>query len=142
MSPLPAGTNLFTRTLMRRFGRKAGRKVKCEPCPADLIVDERFDLRPLGIGATILHTPGHSPGSISLIVDDEIAIVGDTMVGTFPGKIFPPFADDVKGVVQSWGKLLETGCRLFLPAHGSGNSRELVEKLWRKREQRESAIDH
>jgi glyoxylase-like metal-dependent hydrolase (beta-lactamase superfamily II) len=79
---------------------------------------------------------------MSVIVGDEIAIVGDTMVGTFPGKIFPPFADDVEGVVQSWGKLLETGCRLFLPAHGSGNSRELVEKLWREREQRESAIEH
>jgi glyoxylase-like metal-dependent hydrolase (beta-lactamase superfamily II) len=118
---------------MRRFGRKASTKMKCEPCPADFLVDSRFDLEDLGLNAYILHTPGHTSGSMSVIVGDEIAIVGDTMVGTFPRSIFPPFADDVPELIRSWGKLLHTGCRIFLPAHGSANGRELVEKAAGKR---------
>ncbi len=69
---------------------------------------------------------------MSLIVDDEIAIVGDAMFGIFPGSIFPPFGDDKLQITQSWKLLLETGCRLFLPAHGTANSREQVEKSVRR----------
>jgi glyoxylase-like metal-dependent hydrolase (beta-lactamase superfamily II) len=82
----------------------------------------------MGFNAYILHTPGHSSGSVSIIVDDEIALVGDTMFGIFPWSVFPPFADDVKQMTESWGKLLETNCRLFLPGHGTANKRSLVQK--------------
>jgi glyoxylase-like metal-dependent hydrolase (beta-lactamase superfamily II) len=133
MSSLPAGTNFFTRPLMRNFGLKATKKMSYDPCPADFIVDDRFDLEDLGINAYILHTPGHSAGSMSVVVGNEIAIVGDAMVGTFPGMIFPPFADDVPEMIRSWGKLLQSGCRIFLPSHGSANSRELLEREAGKR---------
>jgi glyoxylase-like metal-dependent hydrolase (beta-lactamase superfamily II) len=45
---------------------------------------------------------------ISIIIDDEIAIVGDAMVGTIPDSIYPPFADDKKLLIKSWKKLLKT----------------------------------
>jgi len=64
---------------------------------------------------------------MSLIVDDEIAIVGDAMFGIFPNSIFPPFADNVPVMIKSWRKLLDTKCMLFLPAHGTKNSRRLVD---------------
>ncbi len=66
---------------------------------------------------TILPTPGHSCGSISVLVDHEIACVGDAMVHV--GKtIYPPFADDEKTLKDSWQVLANTSCNLFLPAHG------------------------
>ncbi len=65
-----------------------------------------------------------------MIVNNEIALVGDAMVGMFKNSIYPPFACDTEQMVESWGKLLETGCSLFLPAHGTENSRELVEKQY------------
>jgi hypothetical protein len=72
-------------------------------------------------------------GSISLIIDDEIAAVGDAMVGTLPGKIYPPFADDVPELIRSWEILLNTGCGTFLPAHGSAKRRQLVEgESWKR----------
>ena len=43
------------------------------------------------------------------------------------------FADDVKLMIDSWGKLLDTGCFLFLPSHGSANKRCLVEREFYKR---------
>jgi glyoxylase-like metal-dependent hydrolase (beta-lactamase superfamily II) len=98
-------------------------------------VDNLLDLNDLGINACIMHTPGHTSGSISVIVDDEIAIVGDTMFGVFGGSVFPPFAENVLQMIQSWGKLLQTNCKVFIPSHGTANSRSLVEKDYVKRVQ-------
>jgi glyoxylase-like metal-dependent hydrolase (beta-lactamase superfamily II) len=87
-------------------------------------------------GLTALATPGHTPGSASVVVDGEIAIVGDTMHGVFPGNARPPFACDEAALLQSWRKLMETGCRNFLPAHGGWRSNETVRKQiagWTKR---------
>jgi glyoxylase-like metal-dependent hydrolase (beta-lactamase superfamily II) len=104
-----------------------------ESCPTDLLVEERMDLTGMGFNACILHTPGHTFGSISLIVDDEIALVGDCMFGVFKGSAFPPFALDTRQMINSWGKLLNTGCRIFLPSHGTADSRELVQRDFDRR---------
>jgi hydroxyacylglutathione hydrolase len=97
------------------------------------LVDDRFDLNEFGFNAYLMHNPGHTGGSMSLIVDDEIAIVGDAMFGVFKWSVFPPFAEDSAQMIKSWGKLLATNCSLFLPSHGSANIRMLVEKDLKKR---------
>jgi hydroxyacylglutathione hydrolase len=132
-SIVPHGTNRLGRLLIDRLGRKFARSVVCEPCRADVLVDERLDLDGCGYNAYILHTPGHSPGSMSVIVDDEIALVGDAMFGIFPWSVFPPFAADSEQMVASWGKLLATDCRLFLPAHGRADGRTLLQKDFAQR---------
>ncbi len=132
-SVLPDGSNRFARFLVARLRRLAAGRARCDPCRADVLAGERLDLGEFGIGAYVLHTPGHTPGSQSVIVDDEIALVGDAMFGVFPGSVFPPFACDAERLVASWGRLLDTGCRLFLPSHGSANSRRLVERDRRQR---------
>ena len=96
-----------------------------EPTDFDVSVDGEFRLEPFGFPGYVLPTPGHSPGSISAIIDDEIAIVGDAMFGVFAGSVFPPFADDVRLMVESWKKLLDTGCGTYLPGHGSERSKNL-----------------
>jgi len=84
-------------------------------------VEENFDLIEYGINAYVLLTEGHTSGSISVIVDNEIAVVGDAMVHTVNDNIFPPFANHPERITFSWEKLLNTGCRNFLPAHGKEN---------------------
>ena len=125
---LPCGTNALSHMLVKLLTKGMVRRLNYHPCPCDLQVDTVFDLNAYGSNAYILHTPGHTPGSMSLIVDNELAIVGDAMFGIWKGSVFPPFANDVAMMVKSWGKLLETGCRLFFPAHGSLNSRMLLQK--------------
>jgi hydroxyacylglutathione hydrolase len=124
---IPRGTNLFTRFIVNFLVPALKMKLDFEPCQPDIIADKPFDLRPYGFNAYILHTPGHSPGSQSVIIDDEIALTGDTMFGVFPGSIFPPFADKKDELITSWSELLETKCFLFLPSHGTANSRELLQ---------------
>lgn len=132
-SVLPEGTNRFARFLVARLRHLAAGRARCAPCRADVLAGERLDLREYGIGAYALHTPGHTPGSQSVIVDDEIALVGDAMFGVFPGSAFPPFATDADQLVASWGRLLETGGRLFLPSHGWANPRRLLERDYKIR---------
>jgi hydroxyacylglutathione hydrolase len=130
---VPHGTNRLGRLLIDGIGKKFAPNFECSPCRPDILVDEVLSLADYGFNAHIMHTPGHSPGSQSVIVDDEIALVGDAMFGIFPWSVFPPFASDARQMVESWGKLLATGCRLFLPSHGTANGRELVQKDYDKR---------
>lgn len=130
------GTNALTRLMVAGLGKLFARRARYEPCRPDIQVDPAFDLREFGLKADILHTPGHTPGSLSVIVDDEIALVGDAMFGVFPGSVLPPYAVDAGELVRSWGKLLATKCRLFLPAHGSANPRQLAAKDYDKRSAR------
>jgi len=123
-----SGTNIFSRMIVKLLSGMISGIVRCEPCSYDIIIDSLFDLSPFGFNAYILHTPGHSPGSVSIIVDDQIALVGDTMIGAFKWTVFPPFACDTNLLIKSWGRLLDTKCKLFIPSHGSVNSRSLVEK--------------
>lgn len=131
-STLPEGTMWFSRLLINAIGRKLQHRFIYKPVKAEVTLNEKYDLAGYGVNGYILPTPGHTSGSISVIVDNEIAIVGDAMFGIIPGKIFPPFANDVPAMIQSWKTLLDTGCRLFLPAHGRERSREVVEKEYNR----------
>lgn len=123
---VPGGTNAVTRRLVATLGRIVEAR-GVEPSPGDILVDTVYDLNPLGLNAYVLPTPGHSPGSMSVVVDEEIAMVGDAVFGVFKWSVLPPYADDVAGTVESWGRLLETGCGLFLPGHGWAKSRSELE---------------
>jgi glyoxylase-like metal-dependent hydrolase (beta-lactamase superfamily II) len=127
------GTNALTRLVVAGLGKHFARRARYEPCRANFQVDPSFDLREFGFKAYAQHTPGHTAGSLSVIVDDEIALVGDAMFGIFPWSVFPPYAEDAGLLVEGWGRLLATHCRLFLPAHGTANPRRLVESDFTKR---------
>jgi hydroxyacylglutathione hydrolase len=138
---IPKGTNLITHIIVNSLIKKLYSRFRYEPCQYDFLVDSVFDLNDLGFNACIMHTPGHTIGSMSIIVDNEVALVGDTMFGIFKWSVFPPYADDIEQMIDSWGRLLETGCSVFIPSHGSANSRALVQKDYNERSHR-LAINH
>lgn len=130
-SPMPAGTNAFSAGMVRNFSQKLVKTVRYKSCKADILANDALNL---SSGINIIHTPGHTIGSLSIIVDQEIALVGDTLFGIFPGSCFPPFADDVTSLIKSWESLVNSGCGLFLPSHGWGRTRdELAQNLKSKK---------
>ena len=73
-----------------------------------------------GIPGRIVHTPGHSQGSITVLLDSGDAFVGDLAmygwpISRTPGM--PLFAEDVEAVRGSWRKLIGLGACTFHPAH-------------------------
>ena len=131
-TPIPEGTYAVTRGLVT-IGRKIGPAFRYDPCTADHVFTDRFDLNRFGINGYVIHTPGHSPGGATLVIDDVIAIAGDSIIGTTPGKPFPPFADDVELLINTWGKILDTGCETILPGHGKPVSRDEMKDEYNRR---------
>lgn len=127
-TPLPRGTFLVTRWLTALGNRIGPARFGYEAFIPDLLIrgGQPVDGKTPGIHA--IKTKGHTRGSISLIIDQEVAIVGDAMFGIFRNSIYPPFADDKEAMVSSWNKLLQTGCRIYLPGHGRPIRRALLRK--------------
>jgi hydroxyacylglutathione hydrolase len=135
-SPFPAGTNLWGHLVSALGQRFLGRFTTFTPLEAELQISQPYSLHHLGIPASVLPTPGHSPGSLSLILNQHTALVGDSLFGILPHTAFPPFAGDPALLLQSWRALLGTGCTIFLPGHGRPVSRSLLEKSLAEQERK------
>jgi len=89
-----------------------------------IVDDDDFKLlKRIGIDGKILYTPGHSEDSISVLLSDGSAIVGDLAMNPFYFKIChnkyrPIWLQDIKEVHKSWGKLVDYGAKMIYPAHG------------------------
>lgn len=94
--------------------------------------DEEFSLTEFGIAGKVVSTPGHSPGSISIVLSTGEAFVGDLAMNAFPMRLnagLPIFADDLEIVRKSWRLLLGYGVRMIYPSHGRPFAAERIEKL-------------
>jgi len=120
----PRGTTALTQVISF-LGRTIGKRVGgYDPVSPDIIMKDRFSLEAYGLDGYVLATPGHTIGSVSVILDNEHAMVGDTLFNIFRKSLFPPFADDPDELLKSWTKLYETGCRQFYPGHGKPFGRD------------------
>jgi hydroxyacylglutathione hydrolase len=129
---LPHGTFWITE-FIAATGRLIGKsKFGYEPFQPDILITGDYNLDVEGVSIKITETLGHSADSVSIIVDNEIAVVGDEMIGVFRNSVFPPFADDVLKMLASWYKLLETDCNIFLPGHGKEISRAVLQNEFEK----------
>ena len=139
-NPVIFGTTHFTRLLTNLFGKRVLSLAHYTPVTPDITFNETFDLNPFGVNAYLLHTPGHSSGSACVIVNREIALVGDTLFGVFRNAVFPPFADLPLVLIESWRMLLDTDCTLFLPSHGGEITRELLQREYANYRKRAEAF--
>jgi glyoxylase-like metal-dependent hydrolase (beta-lactamase superfamily II) len=129
----PMGTGFVSKTVTwfsNAFFRKA---CSYRPVEPEVLLTGDTDLTEYGINASIICTPGHTDGSISVVVDDDKAVVGDTVFNLFSTIVYPPWADDVEKLRSSWKKLLDTGCKLFYPAHGLPLPVDTLKRLYEKR---------
>jgi endoribonuclease LACTB2 len=72
----------------------------------------RAFLAKIGIGGEIVHTPGHSDDSVSLLLDSGAAFTGDL---THPAVVTPETAAEV---ARGWARLRELGATTIYPGHG------------------------
>ncbi len=108
-----------------------------EPTKVDLVLpDEDWPLHPYGIHGRVLWTPGHTAGSVSVLLETGEAFVGDLAMNRFPLRLapgLPIFAEDMNQVVASWRKLIDAGARVVYPAHGKPFSSEIICRLLERR---------
>jgi glyoxylase-like metal-dependent hydrolase (beta-lactamase superfamily II) len=76
------------------------------------IAGSRAVLERIGIAGEIVHTPGHSDDSVSLLLDDGSAFTGDLTHPALAGE------GDATVVAASWRLLRERGAARIYPGHG------------------------
>jgi hydroxyacylglutathione hydrolase len=88
--------------------------------------NETLDLSAYGFNGSVVHTPGHTQGSLSVLLDNKSALVGDLIAsGILLGGIMftgrakqPPFEDDPQAVGDALLKLADSGHTTFYMGHG------------------------
>jgi hydroxyacylglutathione hydrolase len=83
--------------------------------------EDEFSLHEYGIPGKIIHTPGHTPGSLSVLLEGGEAFVGDLAMNEIPMRLkpgLPIFGDDLEIIKESWRRLQGMGVQKVYPGHG------------------------
>jgi glyoxylase-like metal-dependent hydrolase (beta-lactamase superfamily II) len=129
LKPSPPGVTVCGRILSTLL-RPLTRFVDVPKAQVDIVVpDDGLSLAEYGIRGEVIYTPGHSPGSISVLLETGDVFVGDLAMNRFPLRLkpgLPIFADDIDRVKQSWKVLLDGGARIVYPGHGKPFSADRI----------------
>lgn len=128
MMHVPGG-NMGTKMLVRAVSWLYGEIPSAEV--GIVIGDDGLSLEEYGISGRIVYTPGHSMGSVSVLLDSGDAFVGDLAMNKLPfrfGPGLPTIAEDKESVKESWKKLLGFGATTVYPAKGKPFSAEVIKK--------------
>jgi glyoxylase-like metal-dependent hydrolase (beta-lactamase superfamily II) len=108
------------------FGERMGRKFDCfQP---DIALEDGQDLAVYGYPAKIIHTPGHTPGSIAILTEDEQLFAGDTLANrNKPEGAW--FIENEQELQASLVRLKKTNTRIIYPGHGRPFSGEALTSL-------------
>lgn len=105
-------------------------KMKVEGIEPDIIIDNEFELGAYGIAGKIISTPGHTPGSISVILENKQVIVGDLIMAFFPKTKpnYPMVAHDISEVKKSIKKVMMYSPNQIYISHGGPFTAETIIK--------------
>ena len=100
--------------------------LKFEPFGPAVRLKDDMALDEYGLpGARVVETPGHTGGSVSVLLGDGQAVVGDVLMGGGLGGKWRPrdvryhyFAEDFAAIRRSTARLLGLGVAKWHPGHG------------------------
>lgn len=107
-------------------------KVKSVPVEPDIILRDGDKLGRYGGRGRVILTPGHTAGSISILLPNGECIVGDLLMrGLRMGSpSYPWFAEDLSQVRESLQRVIAAGATTLLPAHGGPFSVACLQKAF------------
>ena len=89
---------------------------------ADIVLDDKgLSLKEYGIPGNIVYTPGHTYGSVSVLLETGDAFIGCLAQNKAP-FVFKPrlpiYAKDYDLLKKSWKKVIDQGAKTIYPGHG------------------------
>jgi len=124
---IPKGVNLkgkITQPLIFSF------KIPFPKFTPDIFLNnDSYPLFEFGIDGQIIHTPGHTIGSISVILNSGEAFVGCMAHNGFPFRLkpgLPIYAQDIGAIKENWKALIDIGTIFVYPGHGKAFPIELI----------------
>ena len=102
----------------------------------DLVVqgEAEYGLHDIGVPGKIIPTPGHTGDSISLVMDDGDAFVGDAASNFFPFlglRHRPIVAKSMPRVLESWDRIIKAQAKTVFPSHGEPFGIDSLAKQYR-----------
>jgi len=116
--PPPPVRSAIWRVLFRLLGPVLP---QADPAPVDVILQDGDHLELLG-GSTVVHVPGHTPGSIALHFPSErLLVCGEAIDHRWDRLGLPPkpFIDDMNQALASLRRLAELEFDVLCPGHGA-----------------------
>jgi len=119
----------FSRALLKPMLKK---KMTLPPAKVDIALDDQgMSLKEYGIQGKIVYTPGHTYGSISVVLESGDAFVG-CMAHNRPPFVLKPklpiYAKDIELIKKSWKVVINQGAKTIYPAHGKSFPLEKILK--------------
>jgi len=125
---------LYSRNLPEAALKLLVSRMKAEPVEPDIILKgDKGDLAEYGLEAKWLRTPGHTDGSISVVLPGDTAIVGDLVIGRFGFShkpAYPFWVKDVGQLKDSIRRILDLSPRYLLSGHGGPFKAEDVRRIF------------
>lgn len=129
MRPLPPALTIWGK-ILTAFMKFSMPMIHVPAAKVDIVLGNReFPLTEYGIPGKIIYTPGHSMGSVSVLLDMGEAFVGDLAMSGPPLRLspgLPILAEDMKKVRESWKLLIDAGAKTIYPAHGKPFSVDII----------------
>jgi glyoxylase-like metal-dependent hydrolase (beta-lactamase superfamily II) len=121
-------TGLFGKVISKFF-----KNPSFKPVAADILVEDELDMREFGVDGKIIHTPGHTPGSLTIVLANGEIIVGDMFSGKKSGEKYkadlPIFATDMSKLKESLKQIVKLSPKSIHNSHGVPTNVEAVEGL-------------
>ena len=119
----PEGVTPWGRVSRAMFKPLMKAKVDFPPVKADLVLgDNDQSLEEFGIAGKIIFTPGHTYGSVSVLLDSGEAFIGclaHNMVPFVLKPSLPIYAKDIGLLKESLKKVIDRGAEILYPGHGN-----------------------
>lgn len=111
--------------ILRRFERL----LPHEPTPPDVLLNDGDDLHAYGLDAVVVHTPGHTPGSSSLLIEGRLAFVGDLISTAGWPRVQRSYAHDWALIPQSLARVQALRPEWVYPGHGGPLRGEALQQM-------------
>jgi len=118
----PEGVTPWGKASRAMFKPLLKKKAAFRPVKADLVLgDNDQSLEEFGISGKIIYTPGHTFGSVSVLLDSGEAFIGCLIHNKAPFTLkprLPIYAKDMALLKSSLRNIINRGAKILYPGHG------------------------
>lgn len=103
--------------------------IPVKPLHADIFLDENTDLSAYGIPARTILIPGHAPGSLGVLTQDNDCLIGDLFVNyTVPSE--PLYMSDRSAWRVSYERMRAIRPHMLYPGHGDPFAGTALDRIY------------
>ena len=96
---------------------KSGMKLSFQPFTPDIWLEEGQTLGDFGVEGYVVHTPGHTRGSVTLALEDGVTLIGDALINMI--KVgYPMSWEEPEQARESGAKIQGLKSRVLYSGHG------------------------